>query len=165
MSADVLNGSVASAACDLLNLFPGRGRHIAYRNGWCELKADPTAEEVAAHLEGRHTVGLFTGTADWANFAVIDVDLHVKDAVGDPREPTAGEVAAASFLPCLSLGALTSRTCFCLPAKRRVANQAFLDLRNQTFCMANPFGMEPVVVPSGIRRTGPLRCNGGGRLL
>ena len=44
-------------------------------------------------------------------------------------------------------------------------NQAFLDVRNQTFCMANPFGMEPVVVPSGIRRTGPLRCNGGGRLL
>jgi hypothetical protein len=24
-----------------------------------------------------------------------------------------------------------------------VANQAFLDLRNQTVCMANPFGMEP----------------------
>jgi hypothetical protein len=24
-------------------------------------------------------------------------------------------------------------------------NQAFLDVRNQTFCMANPFGMEPVV--------------------
>jgi hypothetical protein len=74
--------------------FAGRGRHIAFDRGWAEAKTDLTEPAVAAHLEGRATVGAFTGTAEWAEFGVIDVDLHVRDAAGGDRDPTPAEVSA-----------------------------------------------------------------------
>ena len=87
------NGTTATAA-RLAAQLGGRGRHICYRNGWTEKKADLTETDVRAHLEGRATVGAFTGTEQVAWFGFIDTDGHFKDSQGSDRDPTPAEVEA-----------------------------------------------------------------------